>query len=170
MRYEWDDTALQTQDSKFEPWRSEAELATSRSRRLPTIFNLYGWAGKKHFVSLKLECQSCLKRLCEANCITGSKALGPLPANTTHLSNVWPMLAHRLRRWPKIGQTLDRCVVFDGLRMSNGASLAMFPLPWILTSPASGPFGIIAPLSVPRCASSLPADALLERPPTDLHH
>ena len=31
----------QTQDSKFEPWRSEAEHATSRSRRFPTIFNLY---------------------------------------------------------------------------------------------------------------------------------
>ena len=36
---EWDDTALQTQDSKFEPWRSEAEHATSRSRRLPTILS-----------------------------------------------------------------------------------------------------------------------------------
>ena len=36
---EWDDTALQTQDSKFKPWRSEAEHATSRSRRLPTILN-----------------------------------------------------------------------------------------------------------------------------------
>ena len=34
---DWDDTVLQTQDSKFEPWRSEAEHATSRSRRLPTI-------------------------------------------------------------------------------------------------------------------------------------
>ena len=34
---DWDDTVLQTQDSKFEPWRSEAENATSRSRRLPTI-------------------------------------------------------------------------------------------------------------------------------------
>ena len=55
---EWDDTALQTQDFKFEPWRSEAEHATSRSRRLPTIMKLYEWAGKKHFVSLKLECQS----------------------------------------------------------------------------------------------------------------
>ena len=33
---DWDDTVLQTQDSKFEPWRSEAEHATSRSRRLPT--------------------------------------------------------------------------------------------------------------------------------------
>ena len=27
---DWDDTVLQTQDSKFEPWRSEAEHATSR--------------------------------------------------------------------------------------------------------------------------------------------
>ena len=34
---DWDDTVLQTQDSKFEPWRSKAEHATSRSRRLPAI-------------------------------------------------------------------------------------------------------------------------------------
>ena len=41
---EWDDTVLQTQDSKFEPWRSEAEHATSRSRRLPTILTFTrGW-------------------------------------------------------------------------------------------------------------------------------
>ena len=40
----WDDTAFQTQDSKFEPWRSEAEHATSRSRRLPTILTFTrGW-------------------------------------------------------------------------------------------------------------------------------
>ena len=51
----WDDTAFQAQDSKFKPWRFEAEHATSWSRRLPTILNLYEWAGKKHFVSLKLE-------------------------------------------------------------------------------------------------------------------
>ena len=38
------DTVLQTQDSKFEPWRSEAEHATSRSRRLPTILTFTrGW-------------------------------------------------------------------------------------------------------------------------------
>ena len=39
-----DDTVLQTQDLKFEPWRSEAEDATSRSRRLPTILTFTrGW-------------------------------------------------------------------------------------------------------------------------------
>ena len=38
---DWDDTVLQTQDSKFEPWRSEAEHATSRSRRLPTILTFW---------------------------------------------------------------------------------------------------------------------------------
>ena len=59
---EWDATALQTDDSKFEPWRSEAEHATSRSRRLPIILNRYEWAGKKHFVSLKLEGQSAWVR------------------------------------------------------------------------------------------------------------
>ena len=40
----WDDTFLQTQDSKFEPWRSEAEHATSRSRRLSIILTFTrGW-------------------------------------------------------------------------------------------------------------------------------
>ena len=50
---DWDDTVLQTQDSKFEPWRSEAEHATSRSRRLPTILTFTrGW-GRINFVSFK---------------------------------------------------------------------------------------------------------------------
>ena len=52
---DWDDTLLQTQDSKFEPWRSEAEHATYRSRRLPTIGLLTfkrGW-GRNIFVSFK---------------------------------------------------------------------------------------------------------------------
>ena len=52
---QWDDTALQTHDSKIEPRRSEAEHTTSRSRRLATILNLYDWARKKHLVSFKLE-------------------------------------------------------------------------------------------------------------------
>ena len=43
---DWNDTVLQTQDSKFEPWRSEAENATSRSRRIPIILNFTcGWGG-----------------------------------------------------------------------------------------------------------------------------
>ena len=50
---EWDDTVLQTQDSKFEPWRSEAEHTTSRSRRLPTILSFTrGW-GRNIFVYFK---------------------------------------------------------------------------------------------------------------------
>ena len=50
---DWNDTVLQTQDSKFEPWRSEAEHATSRSRRLPTIQTFTrGW-GRNIFVSFK---------------------------------------------------------------------------------------------------------------------
>ena len=50
---DWDDTVLQTQDSKFEPWRSEAKNATSRSRRLPTILTFTrGW-GRNIFVSFK---------------------------------------------------------------------------------------------------------------------
>ena len=38
--------------SKFEPWRSETEHATSQSRGLPIILNICEWAEKKHFVWL----------------------------------------------------------------------------------------------------------------------
>ena len=50
---EWYDTALQTHDSKFEPWRSEVEYATSRSRRLPTILSFTSGWGRNIFVSFK---------------------------------------------------------------------------------------------------------------------
>ena len=46
---DWDDTLLQTQDSKFEPWRSEAEHANSRSRRLPTILTFTRGCGRNIF-------------------------------------------------------------------------------------------------------------------------
>ena len=46
---EWDDTALQTQDSKFEPWRSEAEHVTFLSRRLPTIVTFRSVWGRNIF-------------------------------------------------------------------------------------------------------------------------
>ena len=40
------------EDSKFEPWRSEAEHATSRSRRLPTILTFTrGWEETFMFLS-----------------------------------------------------------------------------------------------------------------------
>ena len=49
---DWDDTVLQTQDSKHEPWRSETEHATSRSRRYPTILTFTrGW-GRNIFLFL----------------------------------------------------------------------------------------------------------------------
>ena len=49
---DWDDTVLQTQDSKFEPWRSEAEHAISRSRRLPTILTFTRRWGRFFFFCL----------------------------------------------------------------------------------------------------------------------
>ena len=49
----WDDTVLQIQHTKFEPWQSEAEHATSRSRRLSTILTFTrGW-GRNNFISFK---------------------------------------------------------------------------------------------------------------------
>ena len=49
---EWDDTALQTQDTKFGPWRSEAEHSTSRWRRLSAILSFTsGWGRNSLFLS-----------------------------------------------------------------------------------------------------------------------
>ena len=56
---DWDDTVLQTQDSKFEPWRSEAEHATSRSRRLPTVLTFTrGWEETFLFLSNRRDRES----------------------------------------------------------------------------------------------------------------
>ena len=50
---EWDDTVHQRQDSKFDPWRSEAEHATFRWRKLPTILSFTRRWGRNNFVSFK---------------------------------------------------------------------------------------------------------------------
>ena len=76
---DWDDTVLQTQDSKFEPWRSEAEHATSRSRRLPTILTFTrGW-GRNIFVSLKPPRPGTEPRTLAQKAAVLTTTLGPPP-------------------------------------------------------------------------------------------
>ena len=76
---DWDDTALQTQDSKFKPWRSEAEHATSRSRRLPTILTFTrGW-GRNIFVSFKLSKPGTEPRTLAWKAAVLTTTLGPPP-------------------------------------------------------------------------------------------
>ena len=78
---DWDDTVLQTQDSKFEPWRSEAEHATSRSRRLPTILTFTrGW-GRNIFVSFKLPRPRTEPQTLAWKAAVLTTALGPPPAS-----------------------------------------------------------------------------------------
>ena len=76
---EWDDTVLQTQDSKFEPWRSEAEHATSRSRRLLTILSFTrGWV-RNIFVSFKPPRPGTEPRSLAWNAAVLTTTLGPPP-------------------------------------------------------------------------------------------
>ena len=86
----WNGTVLQTQDSKFEPWWCESEHATSLSRRLPSILNLYEWAGKKLFGFFKLECQSGRRThdLRLSSQIALASAPGPL-SNQESAAVVW---------------------------------------------------------------------------------
>ena len=78
---DWDDTVLQTQDSKFEPWRSEAEHATSRSRRLPTILTFTrGW-GRNNFASFKPPRPGTEPRTLAWKAAVLTTTLGPPPMN-----------------------------------------------------------------------------------------
>ena len=70
---EWEDTVLQTH-SKFEPWPSEAEHATSRSRRLPTR----GW-GRNIFVSYKSPRPGTEPRTLALKAAVLTTILGPPP-------------------------------------------------------------------------------------------
>ena len=88
---DWDDTVLQTQDSKFKPWRSEAEHATSRSRRLPTILTFTrGW-GRNIFVSFKPPRPGTEPRTLAWKAAVLTTTLGP-PPNMPSQSNI--LLAH----------------------------------------------------------------------------
>ena len=85
---DWDDTVLQTQDSKFEPWRSEAEHATSRSRRLPTILTFTrGW-GRNIFVSFKSPRPGTEPRTLAWKAAVLTTTLGPPPL-IIHTVLVW---------------------------------------------------------------------------------
>ena len=97
---DWDDTVLQTQDSKFKPWRSEAEHATSRSRRLPTILTFTrGW-GRNIFVSLKPPRQGTEPRTLAWKAAVLTTTLGP-PPNLFGKSQLRTGFRRRLRMWLK---------------------------------------------------------------------
>ena len=90
---DWDDTVLQTQDSKFEPWRSEAEHATSRSRRLPTILTFTrGW-GRNNFVSFKPPRPGTEPRTLAWKAAVLTTTLGPPPNVPCKLAHANP--SHR---------------------------------------------------------------------------
>ena len=112
---------------RFEPWRSEAKHATSSSRRFPTILNLYEWAGKNHFVSLKLECQSGVwnRDLRLSKQAASTTAPGPPPCTPDHtgsyprkhvtLIQCWFNIGPTRRRRAKSKPTLVQCLVFAGM-------------------------------------------------------
>ena len=82
---DWDDTALQTQDSKFEPWRSEAEHATSWSRRLPTILTFTHGLERNIFVSFKPPSPGIEPRTLAWKAAVLTTTLGPPPNNAARL-------------------------------------------------------------------------------------
>ena len=106
---DWDDTVLQTQDSKFEPWRSEAEHATSRSRRLPTILTFTrGW-GRNNFVSFKpprpgTEPRTLAWKARARRSAWPSDYQGVIIK--LHISNNISVTSQRREQWPSIEPTL----------------------------------------------------------------
>ena len=119
---DWDDTVLQTQDSKFEPWRSEVEHATSRSRRLPTILTFTrGW-GRNIFVSFKPPRPGTEPRTLAWKAAVLTTTLEPPPYRYRYrysrhktLNECWLTLDQRRRRWTSFKPTLIQRLVFLGM-------------------------------------------------------
>ena len=86
---EWDETALQTQDSKFKPWRSEAEHVTCRSPRLPTILSFTSGWGRNIFVSFKPPRPGNKPRSLAWKAAVLTTTLGPPPVSLT-TTTAWP--------------------------------------------------------------------------------
>ena len=123
---DWDDSVLQTQDSKFEPWRSEAEHATSRSRRLPTILTFTrGW-GRNIFVSFKPPRPGTEPRTLAWRAAVLTTTLGPPPqrssnwkkgysqdlakqtvVNAKHWASKVLMLDQFAQRWCSVGAMVE---------------------------------------------------------------
>ena len=90
---EWDDTVLQTQDSKFEPWRSETEHATSRSRSSPQYWLSHVDGEETFFVSFKPPRPGTETRTLAWKAAVLTTALGPPPPVVTSCSEGqgWPL-------------------------------------------------------------------------------
>ena len=102
---DWDDTVLQTQDSKFEPWRSESEHATSRSRRLPAKLTFTrGWK-RNIFVSLKPPRPGTEPRTLAWKAAVVTTTLGPPPWWTRNICTFYQpcFISNRLSQ---IGRSL----------------------------------------------------------------
>ena len=106
---DWDDTVLQTQDSKFEPWRSEAEHATSRSRRLPTILTFTrGW-GRNNFVSFKPPRPGTEPRTLAWKAAVLTTTLGPPPQTLDQV----------IQHWPSVGPVVLNLIFFHTHTKNN---------------------------------------------------
>ena len=102
---DWDDTVLQTQDSKFEPWRSEAEHATSRSRRLPTILTFTrGW-GRNNFVSFKPPRPGTEPRTLAWKAAVLTTTLGPPPS-----FKQWNLKDKMSNKFGRLANVMDQIV------------------------------------------------------------
>ena len=105
---DWDDTVLQTQDSKFEPWRSEAEHATSRSRRLPTILTFTrGWGWKQ----LKTEKLKNWKLTWSGGSRQRDTTSSGWKCQLNNLAVKGLMFGQCRRRWANINPALVQCFV-----------------------------------------------------------
>ena len=81
-------------NSKFEPWRSEAEHATSRSQRLPTILTFTrGW-GRNIFVSFKPPKPGTEPRALAWKAAVLTTTLGPPPSTGGSVTKPFMMISN----------------------------------------------------------------------------
>ena len=114
---EWDDTVLQTQDSKFEPWRSEVEHATSRSQRLPTILTFTrGW-GRNISISFKPPTPGTEPRTLAWKAAVLTTTLGPPPDDWWGLA--YSSMSTQIPSWYRPDTAVVVCVLEAYISLLN---------------------------------------------------
>ena len=119
----WNGTALQTQDSKFKPWRSETEHVTSRSRRLPTILSFTSGWGRNILVSLKLPRPGNESRALAWKAAVLTTTRGPRPVRYYMCSSV---LGVRL-------DSTNGAFTYARIILTHGKNPSYFVMVWMFT-------------------------------------
>ena len=125
---EWEDFALQTQDSKFKPWRSEGKHATSRSRRLPSILSFTSGWRRNIFVSFKPPRSGNEHRALAWKAVVLTTTLGPPPTPPRDYNTLLIINSMNIQEaYHRLGYEICRCTLSYSIYHFSKGYARLFP-------------------------------------------